>query len=67
LRIVRRGFVRQPVLHVHAGSRTFEDEVTHAACQSDDCTIPRLDPYQYDRAFAVPGGFESLASRMGPS
>jgi hypothetical protein len=63
-RIVRRGFVRKPVLHIHAGPWTFEDEVTHAARQFDDCTILRLDPYQYDRAFAVQAGFESFTSRM---
>jgi len=55
-RIVRRGFLRKPVLHVHAGPWTFEDEVTHAVRQSDDCTPQRLDPYQYDRGFAVFSG-----------
>jgi hypothetical protein len=29
LRIARRWFVRQPVLHVHSGSGTLEDDVIH--------------------------------------
>ena len=30
-RIARRGFVRKPVLHIHAGPGTLEDEVGHMA------------------------------------
>jgi hypothetical protein len=52
-RIVRRGFVRKPVLHIHAGPRTFEDEVTHAIGSLTTAQRRRLDPRQYDRAFAV--------------
>jgi len=40
------GLLRQPMLHVHAGPGTFEDEVVHATGQSDDCTVFRLDPCQ---------------------
>jgi hypothetical protein len=31
LRIVRCDFIRQPVLHVHSGPGTFEDDVVHGA------------------------------------
>jgi len=44
--IAGHGLVRQPMLHVHAGLGTFEDEVAHGAGQSDDCTVFRLDPCQ---------------------
>ena len=64
VRIVRCGFVRKPVLHVHAGPRTFEDEVTHAVCQSDDCKILRLDPCQFDPTLAVQADSESFTSPM---
>jgi hypothetical protein len=32
VRIVWRGFIRQPMLHVHTGPRAFDDDMTHGAC-----------------------------------
>jgi hypothetical protein len=43
MRIARCGLVREPMLHVHAGAGTFEDEVIHAVGQLDDCAVGRLD------------------------
>ena len=45
--IAGHGLVRLPMLDVHAGLGTLEDEVAHATCQSDDCTAFRLDLCQF--------------------
>ncbi len=36
VRAVRCRFIREPVLHVHAGTGTFEEEAIHPVCQSND-------------------------------
>lgn len=50
MRIARCGLVREPMLHVHAGAGTFEDEVIHAVGQLDDCAVGRLDLCQFRKA-----------------
>ena len=55
-RIAWRGFVRKPVLHVHAGPGTLEDEVSHIGVQLDDYPVPRVDPCQYGRTRTVQAG-----------
>jgi hypothetical protein len=44
VRTVRCGFIREPVLHVRAGTGTFEEEAIHPVCQSNDWTVFRIDP-----------------------
>jgi hypothetical protein len=41
------------VLHVHAGTGTFEDEAIHPVCQSNDWTVFRIDPCQCQTAQGV--------------
>jgi hypothetical protein len=53
VRTVQRGFIRELVLHVHAGPGTFEDEAIHPACQSNDWTVFRIDPSQCRTAQGV--------------
>jgi len=53
VRTVRCGFIREPVLHVHAGTGTFEDEAIHPVCQSNDWTVFRIDPSQCRTAQGV--------------
>ena len=59
--IAGHGLVRQPMLHVHTGPGTFEDEVAHATGQSDDCTALRLDPCQFRS-----GRINNRASQVAP-
>jgi len=53
VRTVRCRFIRKPVLHVHAGTGTFEDEAIHPVCQSSDWTVFRIDPCQCQTAQGV--------------
>jgi hypothetical protein len=57
VRIARRGFV-QPMLHVHAGARTFEDKIAHSSLECDACSTPGIDLCQCRswRAVGVPSG-----------
>jgi hypothetical protein len=53
VRTVRCGFIREPVLHVHAATGTFEDEAIHPVCQCNDWTVFRIDPCQCQTAQGV--------------
>jgi hypothetical protein len=55
VRIVRRGIVRQPVLHVHPGPRTFEDDIAHNAYLASGAVL-RLDPCQCQSVQPVQAG-----------
>jgi hypothetical protein len=61
VRTVRCGFIREPVLHVHAGTGTFEEEAIHPVCQSSDWTVFRIDPCQCWTAQGVQPGAAKAA------
>jgi hypothetical protein len=68
---VRCAIIREPVLHVHAGPGTFEDEAIHPVYQSNDWTVFRIDPCQCQMArgvqpasFATSGRIDRFLDKM---